>query len=287
MPELRPQSAPAPIFIAKLQSRSTGKERDTETGLDYFGARYYGSNMGRFTSPDPKNLALRHLLDPQKLNKYSYVLNNPLASFDPDGQEEVKVTIRAFIPDSRFRYMGATWYGDGRSFSKAPNASSRAQVTMTIETDPNKSSKPLVGQPRGSTSGSAVDAFGRTFTGRSDVQTSVDANRRDSSGNSIVTVTVSASDPLVPGAPAASGTFTVVVPSDAGSASANGTATAYPAWEGYAERSADGSQGTLFQYAPEPSANTPSTLLTGATVDVKGTTTMPDKKQCADKKDCK
>jgi len=32
--------------------RYTGKERDTESGLDYFGARYYGSNMGRWMSPD-------------------------------------------------------------------------------------------------------------------------------------------------------------------------------------------------------------------------------------------
>jgi RHS repeat-associated protein len=30
----------------------TGKERDTETGLDYFGARYYGSSLARFVSPD-------------------------------------------------------------------------------------------------------------------------------------------------------------------------------------------------------------------------------------------
>ncbi|MDT8067051.1 MAG: RHS repeat-associated core domain-containing protein [Terriglobia bacterium] len=40
-------------MLNRKQSRSTGTERDSETGLDYFGARYYGSNMGRFTSPDP------------------------------------------------------------------------------------------------------------------------------------------------------------------------------------------------------------------------------------------
>jgi RHS repeat-associated protein len=34
-------------------SRFTGKERDSESGNDYFGARYFGSNMGRFLSPDP------------------------------------------------------------------------------------------------------------------------------------------------------------------------------------------------------------------------------------------
>ena len=37
---------------ARWAQRITGKERDSETGLDYFGARYYASNMGRFMSPD-------------------------------------------------------------------------------------------------------------------------------------------------------------------------------------------------------------------------------------------
>jgi len=71
----------------------TGKERDSESGLDYFGARYYGNALGRFTSADPKRIALRHLLNPQKLNKYSYVLNNPLTLIDPDGLEEFRVFV--------------------------------------------------------------------------------------------------------------------------------------------------------------------------------------------------
>ena len=62
----------------------TGKERDTESGLDYFGARYYGSNMGRFMSPDSFG---GHLEDPQTLNHYSYVGNNPLSRTDPDGHD--------------------------------------------------------------------------------------------------------------------------------------------------------------------------------------------------------
>ena len=37
----------------RLAHRFTGKERDSESGLDYFGARYYGSALGRFTSVDP------------------------------------------------------------------------------------------------------------------------------------------------------------------------------------------------------------------------------------------
>jgi len=60
----------------------TGKERDAESGLDYFGARYNSSNMGRFMSPDPLG---GDLTNPQSLNKYAYVLNNPLTNTDPTG----------------------------------------------------------------------------------------------------------------------------------------------------------------------------------------------------------
>ena len=65
-----------------------GKERDVETGLDYFGARYYSSAIGRFTTADqvlhPENAAL----NPQLWNKYAYVSNNPLRKVDPDGRWE-------------------------------------------------------------------------------------------------------------------------------------------------------------------------------------------------------
>jgi RHS repeat-associated protein len=64
----------------------TGKERDSETGLDYFGARYCGSKMGRFTSPD-KPFADQHVYDPQSWNLYSYTRNNPLKYIDTDGRK--------------------------------------------------------------------------------------------------------------------------------------------------------------------------------------------------------
>jgi RHS repeat-associated protein len=67
----------------------TGKERDTESGLDYFGARYYSSNMGRWMSPDWAAKAMpvpyAKLDNPQSLNLYSYTVNNPLSNVDPDG----------------------------------------------------------------------------------------------------------------------------------------------------------------------------------------------------------
>jgi RHS repeat-associated protein len=58
--------------VALCASQFTGKERDAETGLDYFGARYYGSNMGRFTSAYPLYIEAKRLSDPQKLNLYAY-----------------------------------------------------------------------------------------------------------------------------------------------------------------------------------------------------------------------
>jgi RHS repeat-associated protein len=69
----------------------TGKERDTESGNDYFGARYYASSMGRFMSPDwaakAEPVPYAKLDNPQSLNLYAYVLNNPLRAVDADGHE--------------------------------------------------------------------------------------------------------------------------------------------------------------------------------------------------------
>ena len=64
----------------------TGKERDAETGLDYFGARYLSSAQGRFTSPDPGGEGSR-VEDPQSWNAYAHVRNNPLRLLDPDGRD--------------------------------------------------------------------------------------------------------------------------------------------------------------------------------------------------------
>jgi RHS repeat-associated protein len=63
----------------------TGKERDAETGNDYFGARYFGSNMGRFMSPDAF-FKDSHVGDPQSWNEYAYARNNPLRYVDPNGE---------------------------------------------------------------------------------------------------------------------------------------------------------------------------------------------------------
>ena len=80
------------------QLHFTGKHLDGETGganpyngNDYFGARYYGPYMGRFLTPDwsakVEPVPYSKLSDPQSLNLYAYVRNNPLGSVDPDGHD--------------------------------------------------------------------------------------------------------------------------------------------------------------------------------------------------------
>jgi RHS repeat-associated protein len=74
------------------QYKFTGKERDTETDLDYFGARYYAHSFMRFMTPDwaatPVPIPYAKAGLPQSLNLYSYVENNPITGIDPDGHDD-------------------------------------------------------------------------------------------------------------------------------------------------------------------------------------------------------
>jgi RHS repeat-associated protein len=60
----------------------TGKERDAESGNDYFKYRYLASSTGRWLSPDPSGLAYADIGNPQSFNLYSYVGNTPLTRID-------------------------------------------------------------------------------------------------------------------------------------------------------------------------------------------------------------
>ena len=67
------------------ETHFTDKLRDAESNNDYFGARYFNSTLGRYTSPDPSGISYANPTIPQSLNAYSYVQNNPLSFVDPTG----------------------------------------------------------------------------------------------------------------------------------------------------------------------------------------------------------
>ena len=80
-------------IVTTASHKFTGKERDSESGLDNFGERYFGSSFGRFMRPDPSSVG-GDIVDsesPQSWNMYSYVLNNPLSATDPDGLDCIYV----------------------------------------------------------------------------------------------------------------------------------------------------------------------------------------------------
>ena len=92
------------------------------TGLGYFMNRYYDSSIGRFVSSDPLD---GNIFNPQRLNKYSYGLNNPLRYTDRDGLDEDEVNAADFIPSftpeygKDWEYVGAkvSWEGFGNTLT--------------------------------------------------------------------------------------------------------------------------------------------------------------------------
>jgi len=90
----------------------TGKEKD-ESGLYYFGARYYNPRLGRWITPEPRlysthpKLALS-LKNPQGLNPYVYCFNNPLRYLDIEGKWELEAHARQFVEFAR-RYLGTEY----------------------------------------------------------------------------------------------------------------------------------------------------------------------------------
>ncbi len=222
----------------------TAKERDAETGdsngnngLDYFGARHYASTMGRFVQPDPKAPDLKHLLNPQKWNKYAYTLNNPLRYFDPDGMEEIDVQLRAFIPQRTVvDPFGRIFAGDNRSFSSAANASYRTSITVRIETDSSiRPGNPIIsitsgiaGQTRQlDTSGNLI----RTDTARSGLPTVTGS--RDANSNAVLNFQQNTKNPLEPQSlvPGIRADLTTTVTQNGLSVDTTGTVSGTPSFE--------------------------------------------------------
>ena len=73
-----------------MRYKFTGKEQDAESGLDQFPFRNYAPTMGRWIRPDPGWAQAMDLANPQSLNQYAYVFNNPLSFVDPLGLDGAK-----------------------------------------------------------------------------------------------------------------------------------------------------------------------------------------------------
>jgi len=76
------------LCLRRALSECSGKERDQETGLDFFGYRYLSSAQGRWTAPDVP-FADQQAEDPQSWNLYSYVRNRPLSFVDTNGRQTI------------------------------------------------------------------------------------------------------------------------------------------------------------------------------------------------------
>jgi RHS repeat-associated protein len=119
-----------------LAYKFTGKERDTESGNDYFGARYYSSAMGRFMSPDwsakEEPVPYAKLDDPQSLNLYAYVRNNPLIRVDADGHIDWDYLKDKF--KQVFYAKASVGAGFGGELKLTKGAGLKAEVKAGLET---------------------------------------------------------------------------------------------------------------------------------------------------------
>ena len=106
----------------------TGKERDLESGLQYFEARYMNDSIGSFISVDLISMIEDSNNSPQEINSYRYSANNPIGYIDPTGLAEEKInevdpmtdTMRSI--DSLFQKGTQVYFDEGQSSNKTYGA---------------------------------------------------------------------------------------------------------------------------------------------------------------------
>ena len=172
---------PGTLYDGDVRSRCTGKERDQESGLDYMDARYYGSSMGRFLSPDPVFATVNRLADPQQWNMYSYGRNNPLSNSDPTGLDfnltcgqnngstcvgglqgqMVNGSFQAADVDMNDSKNASAGYSDqfGNQYTGSFDQNSGVSFTNTATGDTSSNSRFIDGSDETDVNGSASGAF--------------------------------------------------------------------------------------------------------------------------------
>ncbi|HYP54532.1 MAG TPA: RHS repeat-associated core domain-containing protein, partial [Pyrinomonadaceae bacterium] len=103
------QAARTDTEVPPKRYRYSAKERDEETGLYYYGARYYAPWLGRWTSCDPQ----------ENLNRYQFVSGNPCRLFDPDGKWEQDMHFMGVYMAARFAGVSHKEALKGAVFSQA------------------------------------------------------------------------------------------------------------------------------------------------------------------------
>jgi RHS repeat-associated protein len=151
---------PGTLYDGRVRCRYTGKERDAESGLDYFGARYYASSMGRWMSPDwsakQEPVPYSKLDNPQTLNLYSYVQNNPLSNLDDDGHATIEVKYNPLALGSNHSFIVITDRdGTQTVFRAGPSVSAgTGWITPATGGSASQSSTPTSSQSDSSNSSS-------------------------------------------------------------------------------------------------------------------------------------
>lgn len=117
----------------------TDQQIDRETGLMYYGARYYDPKMGRFLQEDP---VLGVGTDPKTYNGYIYVTNNPLKYTDPDGRYR-RGALRSFksaASSIRGRIKAKSMENRVRAKTRASHVS---KIMSVIKADPMMTSEEI------------------------------------------------------------------------------------------------------------------------------------------------
>jgi RHS repeat-associated protein len=113
----------------------TGQARDFESALDYFGARYYRADLGRFTTIDPLMTVGENVVDAQRWNRYTYVGNNPLRFVDPTGMKAQVTTTCSAAASCQINVKAtfSVYAASGSGLSAQELAAAAATIKGAIE----------------------------------------------------------------------------------------------------------------------------------------------------------
>ncbi len=165
----------------------------TVTGLDYFGARYFSGAQGRFATVDPITVTAARLQDPQTLNLYAYVRNNPLAFVDPDGQDlqvssdateeekkELERRLKRLAPGSRVDQQGQVHAPSGirRAFNWLTGSGpGTTLVTALVKSNQTTTINTVGGnEARAIAVNSSSQQIGFNLSAATDAQVNIDLN---------------------------------------------------------------------------------------------------------------